>query len=229
MEDATNLAVQAANGMLHCFGLCSVRELVITDAQLHWVMDSEEEARPNLAKSAKHRMREQATQKLSHAYNLDEIAASVATMQATSTLEDVAKLVLQRDQAIVDAKYVHFFHEKIPSRSMADYTTLQPLDEVISQRPTDGALYRTRAVTRMFKDDFVGAARDLTEALGICRLYNAQHQETNAQADLVTARDAAAMMKEYRADRKIEEKDQPSSLESQLLFHRANVYSTLAC
>ena len=174
-------------------------------------------------------MREQSTQKLSHAYNLDEIAASVATMQATSTLEDVAKFVLQRDHANVDAKYVHFFHEKIPSRSMADSTTLQPLDEVISQRPTDGALYRTRAVTRMFKDDFLGAARDLTEALGVCRLYNAQHRERNAQTDLVTARDAAAMITEYRADRKIEEKDQPSSLESQLLFQRANVYSALAC
>lgn len=34
-----------------------------------------------LSRERKHRMREQATQKLSRAYKLDEIAASVATMQ----------------------------------------------------------------------------------------------------------------------------------------------------
>jgi hypothetical protein len=174
-------------------------------------------------------MREHATQKLSHAYHLDEIAASVATMQSASALEDVARFVLQRNENDVDAKYVHFFHEKIPSRSLAECTSLEPLNEVISQTPTEGAPYRTRAVTRIFKEDFVGAAKDLTEALSVCRLYNAQHQVKNVQTELVTARDAAALSREYRAEAKVEEKDQPSSLECQLLFHRAGTYLTLAC
>lgn len=174
-------------------------------------------------------MREHATQKLSHAYHLDEIAASVATMQSASALEEVAKFVLQRNDNDPDAKYVHFFHEKIPSRALAECTSLKPLNEVINQRPTEGAPYRTRAVTRIFKEDYVGATRDLTEALGVCRLYNAQHVERNAQTDLITARDAATLARDYRADAKVDEKDQPSSLECQLLFHRAGTYLTLAC
>lgn len=174
-------------------------------------------------------MREHATQKLSHAYHLDEIAASVATMQSASALEDVAKFVLQRNENDADAKYVHFFHEKIPSRSLAECTSLEPLNEVIRQTPTEGAPYRTRALTRIFKEDFVGATKDLTEALSVCRLYNAQHQLKNDQTELIIARDAAALSREYRADAKVEEKDQPSSLECQLLFHRAGTYLTLAC
>jgi hypothetical protein len=182
-----------------------------------------------LSKERRHRMREHATQKLSHAYRLDEIAASVATMQSASALEDVAKFVLQRNENDADAKYVHFFHEKIPSRSLAECTNLEPLNEVISQTPTDGAPYRTRAVTRIFKEDFIGATKDLTEALSVCRLYNAQHQVKNAPTELITARDAAALSREYRADAKVDEKDQPTGLECQLLFHRAGTYLTLAC
>jgi hypothetical protein len=136
---------------------------------------------------------------------------------------------LQRNENDADAKYVHFFHEKIPSRSLAECTSLEPLNEVISQTPTEGAPYRTRAVTRIFKEDFIGATKDLTEALSVCRLYNAQHQEKNAQTELMTARDAAALSREYRADAKVDEKDQPCSLECQLLFHRAGTYLTLAC
>jgi hypothetical protein len=171
-------------------------------------------------------MREHATQKLSHAYHLDEIAASVATMQSASALEDVAKHVLARSQQDPDATYVHFFHEKIPSRSLAECTSLAPLDEVISQRPTDGAPYRTRAVTRIFKEDFMGASTDLTEGLRVCRMYSTQHERRNEQTELVLARDAA---REQRTDVRVDEKDQPSSLEGQLLFHRAGTYLTMAC
>lgn len=49
-----------------------------------------------LSKERRHRMRQHATQMLSHAYNLDEIAASVAAMQSASVLEQVAKDVLTR-------------------------------------------------------------------------------------------------------------------------------------
>ena len=187
-----------------------------------------------LSRERKHRMREQATQKLSRAYQFDEIAASVATMQGASSLEEVAKLVLQRSANDTDARYVHFFHEKIPSRMLAQCTTLEPLDQVIQDRPTEGALLRTRAVTRIFKDDYAGAARDLTEALSVCRYTMAQHKAGRGQLELANTlggserKIGGARDRKYEAA-KIEEADQPSSLETQLLFHRAGVYLTLAC
>ena len=178
-------------------------------------------------------MRELATQKLSHAYRLDEIAASVATMQSASPLEDVAKLVLQRSANDNDAKYVHFFHEKIPSRMLAECTSLQPLDDIVQDQSTNGAPLRTRAVTRMFKDDFAGAARDLTEGLAIARCMTAQHNAGRGQLQLANALGGAERRKggalDWKSDVKIEEDDQPCSLEPQLLFHRAGVYLALAC
>lgn len=170
-------------------------------------------------------MREHATQKLSRAYHLDEIAASVATMQSASPVADVARHVLQRNHQDADAQYVHFFHEKIPSMSI-EYTSLDPLDQVIRQNPTEASPYRTRAVARVFKDDFEGAARDCTEGLAVFKLY---HRHENEQRDLILAKDAARLAPEYRADARVEEKDQPSSLEPQLLFHRGSAYLTLAC
>lgn len=172
-------------------------------------------------------MREHATQKLCHAYSLDEIAASVATMQSASALEEVAKHVLQRNEQDPDAQYVHFFHEKIPSMAMAEHTSLDPLTDVIRQKPTQASPYRTRAVTRIFKDDFEGAARDCTEGLAVYRLYHPQHQ--NEQRDLILAKDATKLARDYRADARVDEKDQPSSLEPQLLFYRGGAYLTLAC
>ena len=198
-----------------------------SDAEILGIGSSRGGGNAKLSRERKHRMREHATQKLSHAYRLDEIATSVSTMQSASALEDVAKLVLQRNDADVDAQYVHFFHEKIPSRALAASTTLEVLSSIISQKPTEAATYRTRAVTRVFKDDFLGAARDLTESLAVFRLYHTQHP--NQQTDLILARDAAKLAREYRRDVKVAEEDQPSSLEPQLFFHRGNTYLTLAC
>lgn len=186
-----------------------------------------------LSRERKHRMREQATQKLSRAYQLDEIAASVATMQGASSLEEVAKLVLQRSANDTDARYVHFFHEKIPSRMLAQCTTLEPLSQVIQDRPTEGALLRTRAVTRIFKDDYTGAAHDLTEALAVCRYTMAQHKAGRGELELANALGGAERRnggaRDWKYEKRIGEADQPSSLETQLLFHRAGVYLTLAC
>ena len=180
-----------------------------------------------LSRERKHRMREQATIKLANAYRLDEIAASVSTMQSASALEDVAKLVLQRQETDPDAQYVHFFHVKIPSRALAACTTLDVLTNIIQQRPTEAATFRTRAVTRIFKEDFAGAARDLTDSLAVFKVYHVQH--SNEQRELILARDAAKLGRDYRQEAKVDEKDQPSSLEPQLLFHRGNTYLTLAC
>lgn len=184
-----------------------------------------------LSRERKGRMRELASQKLSQAYHLDEIAASVATMQGASTLEDVAQLVLQRDKGDWDARYVHFFHEKIPSRMMAQCTPLEPLDKMISERPSDGSAWRTRALTRLFKEDWSGAVRDLTEGLAVVRFEAQQHRKSKDQLVLArTAReDAERRRQEWRGEVKVEDEDQPSSLEAQLLFHRAGVYLTIAC
>ncbi|KAK6530076.1 hypothetical protein TWF694_003448 [Orbilia ellipsospora] len=210
-----------------------------------------------LSRERKHRMRELATQKLSRAYALDEIAASVATMQGASTLEDVASFVLQRNPNDVDAKYVHFFHEKIPSRMLAASTSLDPLNQVIFERPYDGWALRTRAVTKGFKDDHLGAAADLTSALK--RVRSAVHDGGvgvgSTIGDIFGANGgssgsggmAGGMHSNRSGSRGTgsgsgggpgagiwdgttrDEALQPSSLEMQLLFHRASTYLTIAC
>jgi hypothetical protein len=93
----------------------------------------------NVAMSAMraHRLRALAVQKLAQAYKADEIASSVMVMQGGSVFDDVAERVLKvgtsrtfssspcenikfinhvPDPHDIDAKYVNFFHEKIPSR-----------------------------------------------------------------------------------------------------------------
>lgn len=237
VEEATDLAVRAANGTTSSSLSNSLNagSGILGGGGAAALGLGIGSGGPNakLSRERKHRMRESATQKLSRAYYLDEIAASVATMQGASSLEEVAKLVLVRNSNDSDAKYVHFFHEKIPSRMLAQSTSLQPLDEVIHNRPTEGAPLRTRAVTRMFKDDYTGAALDLTEALAVCRFTVAQHKAGTRQLELVNAlggpgRESGGS-RDRKHDAKIEDEDQPNSLETQLLFHRAGVYLTIAC
>ena len=237
VEEATDLAVRAANGTTasSLSNSLSAGNGLLGGGGAAALGLGIGGGGPNakLSRERKHRMREQATQKLSRAYQLDEIAASVATMQGASSLEEVAKLVLQRSADDSDAKYVHFFHEKIPSRMLAQCTTLEPLDQVIQDRPSEGAPLRTRAVTRIFKDDFAGAARDLTEALAVIRCAVAPHKSGRGQLELANALGGAERRnggaRDWKYDTKIDEVDQPSSLETQLLFHRAGVYLTLAC
>ncbi|KAL1954346.1 hypothetical protein VTO42DRAFT_1373 [Malbranchea cinnamomea] len=234
VEEATDLAVRAANGTTSAalnISLNATNGLLGggSSAALGFGIGGGG-GNAKLSRERRHRMREHATQKLARAYRLDEIAASVATMQSASALEDVAKLVLQRNEHEPDAKYVHFFHEKIPARSLAECTSLQPLDEVIANSPYDGSIYRTRAVTRVFKDDYTGAARDLTEALAVYRLYTVQHGEGRRQLEIVgSSGGRAPLPHDHRSDHKLDDADQPSSLETQLLFHRGGVYLSLAC
>ncbi|KMP04200.1 hypothetical protein CIRG_03891 [Coccidioides immitis RMSCC 2394] len=234
IEEATDLAVRAANGTTSSAlgnslnasngilsgGSSAVLGLGIGGGSGH----------AKLSRERRHRMREHATQKLAKAYRLDEIAASVATMQSASALEEVAKLVLQRNEYDCDAQYVHFFHEKIPSRSLAQCTSLEPLDEIIATRPREGSTFRTRAVTRVFKDDYTGAARDLTEGLSVFRLYMTPHVEGKGEAELFAARkENEPRTMDIREELRVDEKDQPTGLETQLLFHRAGVYLSIAC
>ncbi|KAF1992750.1 hypothetical protein P154DRAFT_504484 [Amniculicola lignicola CBS 123094] len=230
VDEATNLAVRATSGLTSAALSNSLNagNGMLGSAAALGIGYGGNGGNAKLSRERKHRMRELATAKLSQAYHLDEIAASVATMQSASTLEDVAHLVLQRNPGDVDAKYVHFFHEKIPSRMMAQCTPLTTLDEIISERPHDGSPWRTRALTRIFKEDYVNSARDLSEGLSLARYLEAQHRQGKDQLVL-----AKSMQEQYGRDWKqeikIAEEDQPSSLETQLLFHRAGVYFTIAC
>lgn len=181
-------------------------------------------------------MRELATSKLALAYRLDEVAASVATMQSASALDTVAMLVLARNPANTDAKYVKFFHEKIPSRMMAECTPLTPLNEIVANEPghAQAAVLRTRALTRIFKDDHVGAIADLTESLAICRLEMGKQRAGRDQLVTMTSvRDDAEKRRMWTRDwvheNKVAEEEQPRGMEMQLLFQRGNQYLTLAC
>ena len=186
-----------------------------------------------LSPERKHRMRELATAKLSQAYRLDEVAASVATMQSASALDSVANTVLQRAPTNTDAQYVNFFHEKIPSRMMAECTSLDPLDHIIARGSGHAAAYRTRALTKIFKEDFMGAAQDLTEALTICHAEQARHVSgKNQLISMKQAQEDAAKRriwsKDWMSENRVLEEDQPKGLEMQLLFQRGNQYLTIA-
>ncbi|KAI1386525.1 uncharacterized protein F4822DRAFT_319323 [Hypoxylon trugodes] len=223
VDNATDLAVRAANGVTS-----SALSNSLAGGAAHHMqalgLGFGNNGGAKLSPERRFRMREQATQKLSRAYHLDEIASSVATMQSTSTLENVAGLVLQRAPDDPDANYVHFFHEKIPSRQLAECTDFRALDLIIGMRPSDCEPLRTRAIVRMFKEDFEGAVQDLTSALGVYRLQQPRHKpevDESMQLEQKTRR--------RRDLPPLDERDQPSSTEVQLLFQRAGCYLTLAC
>ncbi|KAG8219328.1 hypothetical protein J3R82DRAFT_211 [Butyriboletus roseoflavus] len=124
----------------------------------------------NVAMSAMrvHRLRALAVQKLAAAYKADEIASSVMVMQGGSVFDDIAERVLRHDPNDADAKYVHFFHEKIPSRAnrqLAESTTTQVLDELIAVHPQRLEYYRTRGIVHCFRDEYTLATKDFTHAL----------------------------------------------------------------
>lgn len=223
VDGATDLAVRAANGIAS-----STLSNSLAGGAAHHMqalgLGFGNNAGAKLSPERKFRMREQATQKLSRAYHLDEIASSVATMQSTSTLENVASLVLLRAPDDPDANYVHFFHEKIPSRQLAECTDFRALDLIIGQRPSDCEPLRTRAIVRMFKDDFEGAVRDLTSALGVYRLQQPRHKPASDESMQLEQK-----TRRRRDNPPLDERDQPSSIEVQLLFQRAGCYLTLAC
>ncbi|KAF9447543.1 hypothetical protein P691DRAFT_706609 [Macrolepiota fuliginosa MF-IS2] len=121
----------------------------------------------NMSANRVHRLRALAVQKLAQAYRMDEIASSVMVMQGGSVFDDVAERVLKHDPSDADAKYVHFFHEKIPSshRQLAESTTTAILDDLIRAYPHQLEYYRTRGVVHCFREEFTQATRDFTHAL----------------------------------------------------------------
>ncbi|KAK2462851.1 hypothetical protein APHAL10511_005049 [Amanita phalloides] len=126
----------------------------------------------NVAMSAMriHRLRALAVQKLAQAYKADEIASSVMVMQGGSVFDDVAERVLKVDPNDIDAKYVHFFHQKIPSRQLAESTTTKVLEELIASQPQRLEFYRTRGIVHCFRDEYPQATKDFTHALKEARV-----------------------------------------------------------
>ncbi|PNS19952.1 ADP-ribosylation factor GTPase-activating protein glo3 [Sphaceloma murrayae] len=180
-----------------------------------------------------HRVRQKAVKLLAKAYTLDEVATSVVTMSSSSSLEDVAEHVLKRDKEDIDAKYVHFFHEKIPSRAMEEHTSLQPLVEIMQKLTWDAqaAPHRTRGLVRIMKGDHEGAAEDFTIALQAAEELKKKHKPSTDQ--LVLARDFKRAREQWernpRSIPQLKDDEQPTTMEQQLLFNRAGVYLTLAC
>ncbi|KAI9432079.1 hypothetical protein H4582DRAFT_1127206 [Lactarius indigo] len=175
IDEASELAVRASSGM-SAAALGSVRSGA--SPNLHsspWALAQSLGMNPlgdtgggrNVAMSAMriHRLRALAVQKLAAAYRADEIASSVMVMQGGSVFEDIAERVLRVDPNDADAKYVHFFHEKIPSRQLAECTTTRVLDELIEAFPQRLELFRTRGIVRTFRDEYGAAVKDFTHAL----------------------------------------------------------------
>ncbi|KAF8899376.1 hypothetical protein BD779DRAFT_1607832 [Infundibulicybe gibba] len=146
----------------------------------------------NVAMSAMrvHRLRALAVQKLAQAYKTDEIASSVMVMQGGSVFDDVAERVLKNEPNDIDAKYVHFFHEKIPSRQLAESTTTKILDELIAAQPQRLEFYRTRGIVHCFRDEYPQATKDFTYALKEARAARKAKMahRTNGQGDLRNGR-----------------------------------------
>ncbi|KZT02030.1 uncharacterized protein LAESUDRAFT_685815 [Laetiporus sulphureus 93-53] len=127
-----------------------------------------------------HRLRALAVQKLAAAYRMDEIASSVMVMQGGSVFDDIAEHVLRFDPNDVDARYVHFFHEKIPSRQLAESTTTTLLDELIAAHPQRLEFYRTRGIVHCFRDEYALAVKDFSHALKEARATRrAKHAHHN--------------------------------------------------
>ncbi|RIA98749.1 hypothetical protein C1645_749176 [Glomus cerebriforme] len=121
--------------------------------------------RSSMSHTRQHRMRELAVNKLALAYRIDEIATAVVTMQSASAIDEVASRVLKKNATNLEALYVNFFHEKIPSRMLSQSTSTDVLDQIIATSPTTPEFYRTRGVVKCFKEEFAGALRDFKMAL----------------------------------------------------------------
>ncbi|KAK3292127.1 uncharacterized protein B0H64DRAFT_328810 [Chaetomium fimeti] len=228
VDEATDLAVRAASGVA-TIGQRGPNHASHPASMLGFGFGHRPPPQTKLSPERKHRMREQATQKLMEAYRLDEIASSVATMQGASTLEEVASLVLQRNPQDSAAKYVHFFHEKIPSRQLVECTSLTPLDEIAAAKPSDPAPLRTRAMVRVFKGDDEGAVDDLTAALKLHRLHRPAHASPKPARGNQPLGGQPYGSPRRQEDIMLKGGEQPGSLELQLLFQRAGIHLAIAC
>ena len=90
--------------------------------------------------------------------------------------------MVHADPHDVDARYVHFFHEKIPSRyvaalndvwasidssdrQLAESTTTHLLDDLIAAHPQRLEFFRTRGIVHCFRDEYTLAVKDFTHVI----------------------------------------------------------------
>jgi hypothetical protein len=174
-------------------------------------------------------MYELAVEKLARAYALDEVAASVASMQSASAVEEVAGKVLERAKArgeepSRDARYVYFFCEKIPSRynsfdvavdssMLSESTSLIPLTQLHQESPSSPHYLRTRAITRSLKGDFLAAIKDLTAALSLVKALT-EHQSQSEEKG--------------KGKQTMKNLEISPDIECQCVFQRGGCYLTLA-
>lgn len=144
--------------------------------------------RGTISRERQQKMNVLAVSRLVHAYALNEVAASVSTMQSASALEETAAKVLKKDPSNLDALYVHFFHERIPSRQLAESTTLDVLNLLIRSRPFDAHLLRSRATVLCFKDDLAAALKDVTAAIMVLHHYKVQNKAESLESQLLFMR-----------------------------------------
>ncbi|KAF7327659.1 CRAL-TRIO-N domain-containing protein [Mycena kentingensis (nom. inval.)] len=166
IDEASELSVRASSG-LSAAELNSMRSTSNLNGSYNSWGGMNSGSGRNVAMSAMriHRLRALAVQKLATAYRTDEIASSVMVMQGGAVFDDLAERVLKVDPNDSDARYVHFFHEKIPSRQLAEFTTTQVLDDLIERQPQRLEYYRTRGIVHCFRDEFLLATKDFTHAL----------------------------------------------------------------
>jgi hypothetical protein len=119
---------------------------------------------------------------------------------------------------------------------MAQFTTLEPLSEIIASTPMEeqAAPLRTRALVQIFKGQCEGAVLDLTLALRITedikRVHKPGQQKVELASRLRNEQDTRQRtQKDWRSAPFQKEEEQPRSLEMQLLFNRAGAYLTIAC
>ncbi|KLO04992.1 hypothetical protein SCHPADRAFT_884129 [Schizopora paradoxa] len=191
-----------------------------------------------------HRLRVLAVQKLAEAYRLDEIASSVMVMQGGSVFDDIAERVLKMEPNNQDARYVHFFHERIPSRQLAESTPTTVLEQLIQQSPNHLHYYRTRGIVHGFRDEYALAVKDFTHALkesraarrarlahnssGISDGQQRGKRKKNKVNGQAPPNGTAPFIEGPGGEQILIHKsilpDAPDPLEPQLLFHRAATY-----
>lgn len=119
---------------------------------------------------------------------------------------------------------------------MEHCTPLDPLNEIIASLPIDEQAppLRTRALVQIFKQQYEGAALDLTSAIRITddlkRLHKPDQQQMELASRMREEQEAWGRgHKDWRSVPQLREEDQPKSIEMQLYFNRGGVYLTIAC
>ena len=198
-----------------------------------------------MSSTRQHRLRCLAIAKLATAYRIDEVAASVAVMQGATALEDLAEKILKREPTHEDAIYVRFFEERIPSRTLAQSTTTELLDQLIALHPLVLPYYRTRGIVHAYKAEYEASIHDfslgLSQARSLRKLKQHQHlRDSNGKSQRTKRRgpktDRLTHFHHEEAAEREENGTEPISptlnigiepgddIERQLLFNRGMTY-----